>query len=55
MHTDRLIIRPWLPRDWAPFAQLNQHPKVARCCPDQQSRDASRPLKRAAGGCGRWS
>ncbi|MDC5853289.1 GNAT family N-acetyltransferase [Vibrio europaeus] len=41
MHTDRLIIRSWLPSDRAPLAQLNQHPKMVGCCPDQQSRDAS--------------
>ncbi|NOH38221.1 GNAT family N-acetyltransferase [Vibrio coralliilyticus] len=41
MHTDRLIIRSWLPSDRAPFAQLNQHPNMVGCCADQQSRDAS--------------
>jgi RimJ/RimL family protein N-acetyltransferase len=44
LHTERLILRPWLPEDRAPFAAMNADPQVMAFFPDCLDRDESDAL-----------
>ena len=44
METDRLLLRPWEPRDLDPFATLNADPEVMRFFPSTRTREETTEL-----------